>query len=126
MSATRAPCLLASCTRARLGFELNRSTKYHIAWATPSDLLVNKPATKGWAFEGYDTQQLIPEHLFARLGVRHVIREYEQGQRDRGRGTDPNPSSPKPLAPGTRRTQPAHRTGGLPGPAITSLHRFLG
>lgn len=60
----------------RLGAELNRGTRYHIAWASPSDLLLNKLATKGWAGEVYWIQPLVPQHLFIRLGYLHLIREY--------------------------------------------------
>lgn len=61
----------------RFGAEMNRGSKYHINWNSPSDLLVNRLGTKGWAWEVYYIQQLIPEHLFARLGYLQLIREYE-------------------------------------------------
>ncbi len=61
----------------RIGAEMNRGTKYHINWNSPSDLLVNRLGTKGWAWEVYYIQQLIEEHLFARLGYVQLIREYE-------------------------------------------------
>jgi hypothetical protein len=61
----------------RIGAEFNRATKYHINWNSPSDLLVNRLGTKGWAWEVYWIQQLLKNHLFARLGYVQLIREYE-------------------------------------------------
>ena len=60
----------------RFGFEINHGTKYHIPWASPSELLVNRLATKGWAWEAYYIQQLIPERLFIRFGYIHLLRNY--------------------------------------------------
>ncbi|MDJ0763501.1 MAG: DUF3373 family protein [Myxococcota bacterium] len=60
----------------RLGGEFNYGTKYHISWSAPSDLLISKLATKGWAAEGYFIQQLVEQHLFLRVGYLHVQRDY--------------------------------------------------
>jgi hypothetical protein len=51
----------------RFGGEFNWGTKYHVAWSSPSDQLVNKLANKGWCWEAYFIQQLIPDYLFLRL-----------------------------------------------------------
>ncbi len=60
----------------RLGGEFNYATRYHISWSAPTDLLARKLATKGWAAEGYLIQQLVPEHLFIRVGYLQVMRQY--------------------------------------------------
>lgn len=61
----------------KIGSEFNWGSKYHISWSSPSDLLVNKLATKGTVFEAYYIQQLVPDHLFARLGYIQLNREYQ-------------------------------------------------
>ena len=61
----------------RIGGEFNWGTKYHLAWSHPNDQLVNKLGNKGWAGEGYIIQQLVPEHLFARVGYIELQRDYQ-------------------------------------------------
>ncbi len=63
--------------KVRIGAEVNHGSKYHINWNSPSDLLVNRLGTKGWAWEVYYIQQLIKDHLFARLGYLQLIRDYQ-------------------------------------------------
>jgi hypothetical protein len=60
----------------RLGGEINWGTKYHIAWSHPNEQLVNKLGNKGLAFEGYLIQQLVPDHLFVRVGYLELRRDY--------------------------------------------------
>ena len=60
----------------RVGFEFNRGTKYHVIFSAPSDLLINKLSVKGNVFEAYLIQQLVPDHLFMRLGYVYLQREY--------------------------------------------------
>ena len=60
----------------RVGFEFNRGTKYHVIFSAPSDLLINKLSVKGNVFEAYLIQQLVPNHLFMRLGYVYLQREY--------------------------------------------------
>ena len=61
----------------RIGGEFNWGTKYHLAWSHPNDQLVNKLGNKGWVGEGYIIQQLVPEHLFARVGYIELQRDYQ-------------------------------------------------
>lgn len=60
----------------KFGFEINHGSRYHIPWASPSELLVNRLATKGWAWETYYIQQLIPDSLFVRIGFVQLLRDY--------------------------------------------------
>lgn len=60
----------------RIGGEYNWGTKYHLAWSHPNDQLVNKLGNKGMAFEGYIIQQLVPKHLFCRIGYLELHRDY--------------------------------------------------
>jgi len=61
----------------KIGAELNYGSKYHVAWSSPSDLLVNRLATKGIAWEVYAIQELVPEYLFLRLGFVELNRSFE-------------------------------------------------
>lgn len=61
----------------RLGAELNYGSKYHVAWSSPSDLLVNRLSTKGLAWEVYLIQELVPGNLFARLGFLEIRRDWD-------------------------------------------------
>ena len=61
----------------RFGGEFNWGTKYHVAWSSPSDQLVNKLANKGLSWEAYFIQQLIPGYLFLRLGYIDMKKNYE-------------------------------------------------
>ena len=56
---------------------MNWGSKYHVAWSSPSDLLVNRLATKGLAWEVYLIQELVPETMFTRIGFLELRRDYE-------------------------------------------------
>ncbi len=63
----------------RIGGEFNWGSKYHVAWSHPNDQLLNKLGNKGLSFEGYVIQQLVPEHLFCRVGYLELQRNYVGG-----------------------------------------------
>lgn len=60
----------------RLGGEINWGTKYHLAWSHPNDQLLNKLGNKGFAFEGYIIQQMVPNHLFCRIGYLELQKKF--------------------------------------------------
>lgn len=60
----------------RVGLEVNYGTKYHLAWSSPSDLLINKLSTKGLALDVYLIQELLPGNLFFRLGYLQQNKDY--------------------------------------------------
>ncbi|MBN2719376.1 MAG: DUF3373 family protein [Deltaproteobacteria bacterium] len=60
----------------RFGAEVNWGTRYHVAWSHPNDQLLNKLGNKGLAFEGYVIQQMVPKHLFCRVGYMELKRSY--------------------------------------------------
>ena len=60
----------------RIGTEINWGTRYHMAWSHPNDQLLNKLGNKGLAFEGYIIQQMVPKHLFCRLGYLELKRNF--------------------------------------------------
>ena len=60
----------------RIGSEINWSTRYHVAWSHPNDQLLNKLGNKGLAFEGYIIQQMVPKHLFCRIGYLELKRDF--------------------------------------------------
>ncbi len=61
----------------RFGAEYNQGTKWHVGWESPSDLLVKKLSTKGYAGEVYVIQQLVPDHLFMRVGYIYQMRKFD-------------------------------------------------
>jgi len=63
--------------RTRIGAEMNYGSKYHVSWSSPSDLLVNRLATKGLGWEVYLIQELVPGNLFTRIGYLQIHRDYD-------------------------------------------------
>ncbi|RME27788.1 MAG: DUF3373 family protein [Deltaproteobacteria bacterium] len=63
--------------RTRVGAEFNWGSKYHVAWSSPSDLLVNRLSTKGIAWEVYLIQELVPGNMFTRIGFLELRRDYD-------------------------------------------------
>ena len=61
----------------RFGLELNHGTKYNTLFSSPSDTKINKLGVRGSVIDTYWIQPLVPDHLFARVGVMHVIRDHE-------------------------------------------------
>ena len=61
---------------SRIGAEFNWGTKYHQAWSHPNEQLVDKLGNKGWTVEGYFIQQIVPKHLFLRLGYLELQRNF--------------------------------------------------
>lgn len=64
--------------RPKIGFEVNHGSRYHISFATPTDRLLTKLATRGQAYEAY---LLWPfnRFLFLRIGYLMVNNRYQQG-----------------------------------------------
>lgn len=61
----------------RFGLEVNHGTKYNTLFSSPADTMINKLGVRGTVFDVYWIQPLVKDHLFARLGGMHVIREFE-------------------------------------------------
>ncbi len=60
----------------KVGAEVSYGSKYHVAFAAPTDLRINKIAARGLTLEGYWIQPLVPGKLFLRAGVVHLRRMY--------------------------------------------------
>lgn len=61
----------------RFGFEVNRGTKYNTLFSSPADTKINKLGVRGNVFDFYWIQPLVPDHLFSRVGLMHVQRDFE-------------------------------------------------
>lgn len=61
----------------RFGLELNHGTKYNTLFSSPADTKINKLGVRGSVLDVYWIQPLVPDHLFSRVGVMHVVRDYE-------------------------------------------------
>jgi len=61
----------------RLGLELNHGTKYNTLFSSPADTKINKLGVRGSVIDIYWNQPLVPDHLFARVGVMHVMRDFD-------------------------------------------------
>lgn len=64
--------------RPKLGVEYNRASRYHISFAQSNDLLTNKLAVRGSAWEAYLLQP-ITERAFLRLNWTFIDAEYTSG-----------------------------------------------
>ncbi len=67
----------AAAYAPRLGFELNHGTRYNTLFSSPADTKINKLGVRGTVFDLYWSQALVPDHLFSRVGVMHVVREFD-------------------------------------------------
>lgn len=81
----------------RLGFEFNHSSRYAISFAQPTDLLTNKLANRGSAYEAYYIQP-IDQRVFLRLGWQYIDTEYTGGFFG---APDPDPATGQPPHGGT-------------------------
>jgi hypothetical protein len=62
----------------KIGLEYNYASRYAISFAQPTDLLTNKLAVRGSAWEGYYIQP-INESAFLRLDVQYIDANYTSG-----------------------------------------------
>ncbi|MCB9615498.1 MAG: DUF3373 family protein [Sandaracinus sp.] len=62
----------------KIGFEMNRGSRYHVSFTAPTDNLLTKLATRGYAYEAYVIFP-VNEHLFFRASYLHVDQRFASG-----------------------------------------------